>query len=202
MRIPTGVQVSLGLDNTGTATTNPSNMVWYKLTDHNRNPIGITYSLIEQTDRMANGTLRKYVVAQKFIITADWSNLPTLDSNLVDYTTSGSVYGAAWIKAFYEINAFQPVYVKLIFAQENVNVASATSIKTPITAPAVPTSSTYVDSTGTSLSNFDGVYNAYMTTFTYDILKRRVGSTTNANGLANSATGYDLVNLKIEFTEI
>ena len=74
-QIAQGIQVSL--DNT----------TWYKLTDHNRQPIAITYNLIEATDRMANGTLRKYVVAKKFVIGADWKDLPTLDSNLVDYVT-------------------------------------------------------------------------------------------------------------------
>jgi hypothetical protein len=74
--IAQGIQVSL------------DGNTWYKLTDHNRQPIGITYNLIESTDRMANGTLRKFVVARKFVISADWKDLPTLDSNLVDYDHS------------------------------------------------------------------------------------------------------------------
>jgi len=39
MGIPIGVQISLGLDGSGNATTDPAQMVWYKLSDHNRNPI-------------------------------------------------------------------------------------------------------------------------------------------------------------------
>jgi hypothetical protein len=157
--IPQGIQVSL------------DGYTWYNLTDHNRNPLGITYNLIEATDRMANGTLRKYVVARKFVITADWRDLPTLDSNLVDYDPLNPSHGGAWIKAFYEGNAFQPVYVKLTFAKENA-VKNA-----------------YPDGVYSDSKNSNGqVFEAFMTTFTYDISKRM--------------NNYDYVNLKIEFTEI
>jgi len=188
MGIPIGVQISLGLDGSGNATTDPAQMVWYKLSDHNRNPISISYDLVQQQQRMANGTMRQYVVARKFKITTDWKDFPTLDSNLVDYNPSlGDVprnaKAAAWIKAFYEINAFYPVWLKLIFAQENIFSGS-----TPIAAGNVPVTSSYTDAATTPSSTYDGVYNAFMTTFTYDINKRR--------------QGYDYVNLKIEFTEI
>jgi hypothetical protein len=175
MQIAIGVEVSL------------DNVTWYKLSDHNRQPIGINYDLIEQTQRMANGTLRKYIIARKFKITTDWQNFPTLDSNLVDYKSSlgdvpGNAHAGAWIKAFYEANAFNPMYVKLIFAQETIPAEGS-----------VPSSSTYVDS-----KNSTGqIYNAYMTSFTYDILKRRSYNTTSSTN-----SGYDYVNLKIEFTEI
>lgn len=163
-QIAQGVQVSLDYNPTaGTGT-------WYKLSDHNRQPLDITYSLIESTDRMANGTLRKYIVAKKFIISADWKDLPTIDSNVVDY--SSDAHGAAWIKAFYEGNSFNPIYVKLMFALE-----------TPV-QNGVPLSSTYLDSKSTT----GQIYNAYMTTFTYNVKKRR--------------QGFDYVDLKIEFTEI
>jgi hypothetical protein len=169
-QIPQGVQISL------------DNVTWYKLTDHNRQPIDISYNLIESTDRMADGTLRKFIIAKKFVISADWVDLPTLDSNLVDYSASEGVYGAkggAWIKAFYEANAFQPVYVKLIFAQDTI----------PTVDPKIPDATTYVDAD----SSPGQVYNAFMTTFTYNIKKRRAGAVN---------LGYDYVDLKIEFTEI
>ena len=161
--IKQGIQVSV------------DNVSWYNLTDHNRQPIGINYTLIEQTDRMANGTLRKYVVARKFVITADWKDLPTLDSNLVDY--SAGSHGAAWIKAFYEKNYGSPVYVRIISAQDT----GYTSLQ-----PKIPDATTYLDSRSNDGSS--QTYTAFMTTFTYDILKRR--------------SGYDYVDLKIEFTEI
>jgi hypothetical protein len=180
--IAQAIQVSLGKDVNGTVTTNQADWVWYKLSDHNRQPLDITYNLIESTDRMANGTLRKFIVARKFVIAADWKDFPTLDSNLVDYSSTlgdvpANAKAGAWIKAFYEGNAFNPIYVKLIFAKE-----------TPV-LNSVPSASTYKDSQHT-----DGqIYSAFMTTFTYNVTKRRVGP---------DGHGYDYVDLKIEFTEI
>jgi hypothetical protein len=77
-QIAQGVQVSIDGSN------------WYALTDHNRQPINITYNLVEQADRMADGTMRKYVIARKFIHKIDWKDVPTLDSYLVDYVTNVS----------------------------------------------------------------------------------------------------------------
>ena len=178
--IPQGVQVSLGLDSNNAATTNPLNMVWYKISDHNREPISVTYNLVESTDRMANGILRKFIVAKKFVIKANWTDFPTLDSNLVDYNNNS--YGAAWVKAFYEGNAFNPIYVKLMYALDTPQTNS------------IPLANSYVDSKNTT----GQVYIAFMTTFTYDVTKRRVGS------LSGNTTvpGYDYVDLSIEFTEI
>ena len=185
MQIPIGVQVSLGYKADGiTETTDPAQMVWYKLTDHNRQPIKIAYDLIENTQRMADGNLRKYVVARKFKITTDWQNLPTLDSDLVDY--SDGAHGGSWIKAFYEANNFVPVWVKLVFAQH----------ATPDIFQ-VPVNSTYFDSRNTTAEN--SVYHAYMSSFDYEILKRRTRSATQ--GISGSQ-GFDYVNLRIEFTEI
>ena len=172
--IPQGIQVSLtGQDGS-----------WYKLSDHNRQPISITYTLIEQTDRMANGTLRKYVVARKFVINANWKDFPTLDSNVVDYEPTDLKVGkaGAWIKAFYEGNYGNPVYVRLIMATEGS------------TQDGLPTG-TYTDSQ--NAESVSEPYVAFMTTFTYDVTKRRIGPIKN-----NVQTGYDYVDLKIEFTEI
>jgi len=55
-----------------------------KLTDHNRAPISITPERIENRKRMANGTLRNFVVAQKRKIKTSWDNLPKQDTHTVD----------------------------------------------------------------------------------------------------------------------
>ena len=123
---------------------------------------------------MANGTLRKYIVARKFIISAEWTDFPSLDSNVVD--AGNNVHAAAWIKAFYEGNYANPVYVKLTFAQEKAVQNS------------VPQANSYCDSKTTPVEPTQAIYTAYMTTFTYNIKKRR--------------QGYDYVDLKIEFTEV
>lgn len=166
LAIPSAIQVSL------------DNSTWYKLSEHNRSPISSNYEIIEHSQRMANGTMRKYVIAKKLKVSSDWKDIPTLDSNLVDAGTN--IVGGAWMKAFYEANVFTPIYVKLIYAQDTVP-SSGTA----------PSSSTYLDSFKTT----GQIINAYMTSFTYDVSKRRTGSV----GLS---TGYDYVNVKIEFTEI
>ena len=179
-QIKQGVQVSLdGID-------------WYSLSDHNRQPINITYNLVEQADRMANGTMRKYVVARKFVIKVDWKDFPTLDSYLVDYKNPASIespfgpFAGAWIKQFYENNNFQPIYVRLNFAQQEPYTQSSNTIP----------NGTYMDSKTIGQNGEARVYQAFMTTFTYNVNKRTKG-TNIANGI-----GYDYVDLTIEFTEV
>lgn len=82
---------------------------WYKLTDHNRQPIDITPELIEAQNRMANGSLRKYVIAQKNKISTSWDFLPTAPTETVDGN-----YAGAWIESFYKSNINLPIYVKIV----------------------------------------------------------------------------------------
>lgn len=96
-KIQAGVQVSL------------NGSTWYKLTDHNRQPIQIDVELIENESRMANGAMRKYVVAKKHKISTSWTFVPTK----TDETADGN-YGAAWLESFYNANAGLPIYVKLV----------------------------------------------------------------------------------------
>jgi hypothetical protein len=122
-----------------------------------------------------------------YFITGTYSNPGTSSNVPSTYTTYTSPFGAAWIKSFYEANVFSPIYVKLTFAQDtNPSYGN------------VPLPSSYTDSLATS----GQIINAFITNFTYDVTKRRIGSTTNSNSLAGSASGYDLVDVKIEFTEI
>lgn len=66
---------------------------WYHLTDHNRNDISITPLLIEKESRMANGTLRKFVVNKKDIISVSWDFLPTSHTNHTAQIQSATVVG-------------------------------------------------------------------------------------------------------------
>ena len=47
------------------------------LSDHNRSQIGITNERIEQRQRMANGTMRSFFIADKLSIDISWSMLPS-----------------------------------------------------------------------------------------------------------------------------
>lgn len=71
------------------------------LSDHNRAPISMSAYRIEQRDRMINGTMRSYHIADKMNLSTSWSNLPSRafsgdpafsetdgDSALIDETKS------------------------------------------------------------------------------------------------------------------
>lgn len=82
---------------------------WYRLTDHNRQPIQVDVELIENESRMANGSLRKYIVAKKHKVSTSWTFLPTKTTETADGN-----YGAAWIESFYKANAAIPIHLKVI----------------------------------------------------------------------------------------
>jgi hypothetical protein len=85
---------------------------WYKLTDHNRGEISVTPELIQNESRMANGTLKKYVIAQKDRIGTTWSYVPSKTSECVDGNK-----GAAWLESFYKANVGIPIKVKIIISE-------------------------------------------------------------------------------------
>lgn len=68
-----------------------------KLSEHNREPVSITTNRIEKTQRMSNGTLRKFFIADKKSINVSWNMLPSFYT----FTVDGG-YGAMDIKSFYE----------------------------------------------------------------------------------------------------
>lgn len=70
-----------------------------KLSDHNRSPINLSFEKIENKERMANGTLRKFVVATKRNIKVSWDDLPRQDAHTAD-----KFWGANSMKSFYNAN--------------------------------------------------------------------------------------------------
>jgi len=95
-----GIQVSL------------DNVNWQKLTDHNRDPIDISTEIIETQARMANGKMRKYIVAQKKTISVSWNYVPSKTSETVDKN-----YSAAWLESFYKSNVGSPIYLKVVASE-------------------------------------------------------------------------------------
>jgi hypothetical protein len=121
-----------------------SNPVGYTLTDHNRQPLQVTYETIENSARMANGTLRRYITANKKKVAISWDMVPaaggynfTADSNL----------GAAWLKSFYEENIYKPVWIKLTYAEEGWRFGNTQTATTRF----MSTNSTFNNSTDNSL---------------------------------------------------
>ena len=102
--IDTGIQISI------------DGNTWYKLTDHNREPIEVRPSLIEQQQRMANGKMRKYVVAQKNNISCSWKYVPSSQSQCID-----GFYSSAWLESFYKSNSGLPIYLKVVSSGLNTD---------------------------------------------------------------------------------
>jgi len=54
------------------------------VTDHNRSPVSVSVERIEHSVRTANGTLRKYHVADKRSFSVSWEMLPTHSNQTID----------------------------------------------------------------------------------------------------------------------
>lgn len=70
-----------------------------RLSDHSRSPLNETFNRIEQSKRMADGTLRKYNVTTKRQWSVSWDLLPSSNA----YTVDGFM-GANQLRAFYQNN--------------------------------------------------------------------------------------------------
>lgn len=102
--ISAGIQISL------------DNSTWYKLTDHNRQPIQSNPELIEKAERMANGRMRKYVIAKKEKFSTDWKYVPTKTIECVDGNQ-----GPSWIESFYNANVKMPIYLKIVSSEISID---------------------------------------------------------------------------------
>lgn len=90
---------------------------WIKLTEHNRSEISITPERIEQTQRMGNGSLRKYFVADKKQFNVSWRMLPGTRG----YTVDGQ-WGALDLIEFYNSSEGQSTFdIRLNFAKNGMN---------------------------------------------------------------------------------
>lgn len=69
----------------------PRLMQWAgnNITEHNRRPISISTERIEKSERMANGTLRKYFIADKRTFNVSWEMVPRTNANTVDGNWGG-----------------------------------------------------------------------------------------------------------------
>jgi hypothetical protein len=74
--------------------------VWKKVTEHNRRELSIGNTRIEETKRMANGTLRKHYVADKLTFSLSWDMVPGNSINAVEGRSSG-VWAVDNLKTFY-----------------------------------------------------------------------------------------------------
>jgi hypothetical protein len=81
----------------GLAVGNKTQTRFRRVTEHNRSEFSVTPIRIERQERMANGSLRKYVIADKKSFSLSWTMLPSFRNETVD-----GAWGAEDLKAFYE----------------------------------------------------------------------------------------------------
>lgn len=207
---PIKTGISLGVFPNNSLTNPPgASAAWYDLTDHNRQPIDFSYDNVSKEVRMANGYLRKYVVAQKRNISVDWEMVPSIASvqtivgmsasgvlvNTVSNLTVDGKAGGGWLKEFYENNVYIPIWIKITHT-----TGSTTG---DYTNGFIPTASFYtsqmnsasyftyptVSGIGTPLSPAQPeIFYGYMSEFSYNVQKRF------------SYTDY--VNMSLRITEI
>jgi hypothetical protein len=70
------------------------------LSEHNRSPLVLGYNRIEKSQRMSNGSLRKFFIKDKKTISISWNMLPSYSN----FTVDGG-YGALDLKNFYDGSA-------------------------------------------------------------------------------------------------
>ena len=77
--------------------SNKTNLRFRRVTEHNRAPLSLNVERIESGQRMSNGTMRKYFIADKLNINASWEMIPSFRNETVD-----GGWGAEDLKNFYE----------------------------------------------------------------------------------------------------
>jgi hypothetical protein len=203
------------------------NLTWYKITDHNREPINISTELIESQSRMANGNMRKYIVSKKDKISVSWKYVPSrtdvrLDNGtIVEYLTADNNLAAGWLESFYKANAGLPIYLKVISseyeAEPLLNAVPSNASNNFKTAAQLSSlsSNTYTTAQETtalsSLSGLESLDTANETSINPDglVMGNATGfkvytvfMTDFSKTIINRTRLSDYVDMSIEFTEI
>lgn len=69
---------------------------WTRISDHGRSPLSVSIERIESRHRMANGALRRYVVAKKRTFSCSWDNFPSVAT---PFLTNGQP--GTWMEEFH-----------------------------------------------------------------------------------------------------
>ena len=86
-----------------------SDGAYHKVSEHNRSEFSITPQRIESIKRMANGSLRKFFIADKQTFNVSWSMLPHTAALTVD-----GQWGAKDLKDFYASTSGQGTFNILV----------------------------------------------------------------------------------------
>lgn len=92
-----------------------------KVSEHNRSQFDISTERIENQTRMANGTLRKYFVADKKTFTLSWDMLPSYRTLTVD-----GGWGAEDLRTFYSSSQGESSFnIRINLAKNGVSQESS-----------------------------------------------------------------------------
>ncbi len=153
------------------------------LSDHNRSELAFNPTRIEQRERMINGNMRSYHIADKLNISWSWSNLPSrayadvayfdetgasgMDNTPISYTVDGGAGGVELLD-WYETHK-GPFWMFLAYDKYN-NFGKTTEDMT-------------------HLPEYNQIIQVYFSNFNYDVVKR---------GRAN----HDLWNVSVTLEEV
>lgn len=92
-----------------------------KVSEHNRSEFTVGSNRIEEFKRMANGTLRKFFVAEKRTFNLSWDMLPSYRTLTVD-----GAWGAQDLRSFYNSTEGQGAFnIRVNFAKTGTNQESS-----------------------------------------------------------------------------
>lgn len=175
--------VPAGNDILSDQTSSPESLDYYMiLSDDNRSPIDFKIERIEKRERMINGRMRSYHIADKMSINLSWEMLPSRSSKLFPnfnsngassvamYTSDGGA-GGVEILDWYENNT-GPFWVFLSYDKYNQYGS--------IRSGSVETN---------NLPKYNQVVQMYFEDFSYSVVKR-------------GATNHDMWNISLTLEEV
>lgn len=121
------------------------------LSDHSRSPLSVNHEIIEKTSRMADGTMRKYVVAKKSTYSCSWDLLPTIRSQVADGKAD-----ARDMKEFYDRYCYSPMHLDLYYMTNATERGRAVN-------PA---------DRNNDANHYKETKNVFWTSFTFEVVKR------------------------------
>jgi hypothetical protein len=153
------------------------------LSDHNRSQLTFNTSRIEQRQRMINGNMRSYHVADKLNISVDWGNLPSrayasradfdasgvsdMKGSTGEYTVDG---GAGGVELLDWYESHQGPFWMFLAYDKYSNFGKS-------------------DSAMNHLVEYNQIINVYFSNFKYDVVKR-------------GRNNFDLWNISVSLEEV
>ena len=134
-------------DNTFTISTGTT----LTLSDHSRSPLSVSYEIIEKSSRMADGTMRKYVIGKKNRYSCQWTLLPTIRSQVADGNAD-----ARDMKEFYDRFCYSPLSLDLYYM---TNATERGRVVVPVDK-------------NNDTNHYKETKNVFWTGFTFEVVKR------------------------------